>query len=97
MCKLAERKAQEEQLDEDPVAILREARVDAEQARAEAEQARAEAEQVRAKAQRIATLESQNEQLRESLAEAQSARLVLSEQQENRPATSKKRAKGRKK
>ena len=46
--------------------------------------------------QRIATLESQNEQLRESLAEAQSARLVL-EAEKNRPATRKKRAGGRKK
>ncbi|KAK3732164.1 hypothetical protein RRG08_026546 [Elysia crispata] len=78
---------------------------------AEAERAKDDAKQARRMAQeslevleerlrRIATLESQNEQLRESLAEAQSARLILSEQQENRPADTrvgKKRARGKKK
>ncbi|KAK3764543.1 hypothetical protein RRG08_040564 [Elysia crispata] len=78
---------------------------------AEAERAKDDAKQARSMALeslevleerlwRIATLESQNEQLRESLAEAQSARLVLSEQQENRPADTrvgKKRARGKKK
>ncbi|KAK3792680.1 hypothetical protein RRG08_032317 [Elysia crispata] len=78
---------------------------------AEAVRAKDDAKQARRMAQeslevleerlgRIATLESQNEQLRESLAEAQSARLVLSEQQENRPADTrvgKKSARGKKK
>ena len=95
MRKLAEHKAQKEQQNEDNAAILREAQEAIEQA----EKAQAEAMQA---LQRIATLESQNEQLRESLAEAQSAHLVLSEQRENRPTTqatqkSKKHARGRKK
>ena len=98
--KLLEREAQADNEDKDTAAALSEAKAEAKRAKDDAEQARTEigsmareyTEVLEERQRRIAEIESENTHLQESLAEAQTARLVFEEEAEkaSKPTSTKK-------